>query len=157
MVTAALMSLSQRRSDKIASEDEPDYECTFFDSCEQMGEKIRDLAIGIAVRFDQLDTSSPRYPGHAEIWARQKNILNKCIQKFQEKGCGDGNMPPGFPMRDAVAEAGRASKPISSGGDIVRRGGLIFPVLIICTLSFGLCVPAARAVRGRVPATAPAR
>jgi hypothetical protein len=84
-------------------------------------------------------------------------MLNKCLQKYEEKGCGDDDMPPGFPIRDAVAEAGRAAKPVRSVGDFSRRGGLIFPILIICTLSVGLCAPAVLRGRGRVPVPVPVK
>lgn len=134
-----LALLMLQGSDKIPSDAESDYECGPFDSCAEMGEKIRDLTKSVGIRRRELDPDTASYPGHAEIWARQKNILNKCIQKFKEKGCGDGDMPPGSPLKDAISEAGAKAPATRGVGDFIRRGGLIIPGILLCTISPALC------------------
>jgi len=156
-VGLALLML-QRGSDKIPIDLEPEYECSELDSCKEIGEKIRDLTKSVGIRHRELDPDTVSYPGHAEVWARQKNILNKCLQKFQDKGCGDGDLPPGFPIKDAVEEAGRKAKRVTGLGDFRRRGGLIIPGILLCTVSPGLCVRVltTRPAPGRMPVPLPA-
>jgi hypothetical protein len=52
-----LLALGQ---DKIADDDIGDYKCTFFNSCKEMGEKIRDLTKGVRIRRNDLDPKTPR-------------------------------------------------------------------------------------------------
>jgi len=150
-VGLALLMLQGRGSDKIASDDEGAYECGPLDSCAEMGEKIRDLTKSVGIRRRELDPDTASYPGHAEVWARQKNILNRCIQKFKDRGCSDNDMPPGSPLKDAISEAGAKAPGTKGVGDFIRRGGLIIPGIILCTVSPALCA------RVLIPKTGPAQ
>jgi RHS repeat-associated protein len=154
----SLLMLQGGGSDKIPSDLEGDYECSSLDSCAELGEKIRDLTKSVRIRRRELDPDTVSYPGHAKIWARQKNILNRCIQKFKEKGCGDSDMPPGSPLGDAISEAG-AKAPATRGlGDFIRRGGLIIPEILLCTVNPALCgsILVPKPGTGRMPVPVPA-
>jgi hypothetical protein len=52
-------------------------------------------------------------------------MLNKCIQKFNDKGCGPDDLPPGFKFKKAEKEARRKAPSLTGPGDFIRRGGLV--------------------------------
>jgi RHS repeat-associated protein len=131
-----MMALAQ---DKIAADDIGDYECTFFDNCKEVGAKIKDLTRGVGIRRRDLKPETPSYVGHANVWAEQKMTLNRCLQKWAEKGCKDDDLPPGFRMKDAVYEAAAPAPEVRGFGDFVRRGGLIIPAILICTVNPAAC------------------
>ncbi len=147
---------------KIPIEDEHLYECSgVFDSCKSMGEKIRDLTIGVNIRFWQLRPDlEAGYPGHARVWARQKNILSDCLKKFNDKGCGPDDFPTDFDPKRAEKEVRRKAPRVTGPGDFIRRGGMVpigiglGPVAVfICTVCPSCC--AAGIMPELPPVTAP--
>jgi hypothetical protein len=96
-----------------------------------MGEKIRDLAVGVAIRLSELDPSTSSYGTHADVWARQKNILSDCISRFQDKGCGQPDLPTGFNLDWAVDMAQAPAPGTSSFQAFIDRGGLEFLGLLL--------------------------
>jgi RHS repeat-associated protein len=139
---------------KIPIEQEDDYDCKKFpfDTCKDIGEKIRDLTVSVAIRFSELDPDTESYFSHLKVWNEQRNLLNKCISKFGDKGCGDDDLPKDFKWEKALKEARKKAPRLTGFGDFLRRGGWVPVGLAICTVCPECC---AVFLPGAGPAPAP--
>jgi hypothetical protein len=80
------------------------------------------------------------------VWARQKGLLSECLSKFDDKGCGPPDLPPGFDIQRAQKAVRRAAPKVSGPLDFIRRGGLV-PIgigvgtgVFICTVCPTCCL-----------------
>jgi hypothetical protein len=105
----------------------------------ELGEKIRDWMTDIAIRFSQLDRSPDSYKNHADTWARHKNELSFCIQKFQDKGCGNKDLPPKIRIEGATELAKQKAPPVTNFQQFVNGGGVVPVVVIVCSLCPECC------------------
>ena len=144
-------------SGKIESADEKDYDCddtqhlnsSNQEICKDYGEKIRDWTVDTNIRLRDLKPGTPTYVGHTQIWARHKNKLGVCMQKFNDNKCGPPNLPVGFAWEWAENMANAPAPHTEGFVDFVRRGGLILGLFLVpvgfsgaaASLPFWLTIP----------------
>jgi RHS repeat-associated protein len=137
------------KDDKIPLDLTPDCDNPFL-SCEEMEEFIQELLKSVRRRRVELDPDSESYLDHIGPWAKQKNALSKCLQKYKDR-CG-GNAKK-FNQQEAEQEAKAKAPKVRSVDDFLRRGGAILPVLIlvsaclICPLCCAVLIPKSGPVR----------
>jgi RHS repeat-associated protein len=116
-------------SDKLKNDEMPKPDDPFLDDCHKKGEALSEIFKSVRRRRVELDPGSPGYSGHANVWANQKNALNKLLSRFRGDGCGDDDLPPGTRLKDVEFEAAAKGPKVQNARDFLRRGGAI-PVAV---------------------------
>lgn len=88
------------------------------------------------MRSSELDPDSATYGTHVDVWARHKDHLNKCLSKFNDRGCGPDDWPSGFDPSRAEAEARRPAPDVTGAPDFINRGGAVPVAIGVFTLSW---------------------
>jgi hypothetical protein len=92
------------RGDKIPRALFNEYKCRELDDCDELEDKIDSIAKSVRRRRVELDPDSPSYVGHADVWASEKNDLNKCHQLAKSKNCKNKGGGREMPVDKVVEE-----------------------------------------------------
>ena len=118
-----------KADDKLKNNELPDVKDSLHDDCHKKGEALRDVFKSVRRRRVELDPSTESYGRHVDVWAFQKNVLNKIISNFRDNNCDDKDLPPGSSLKAAEFEA-VAKAPAARGFRQQINRGVLVPVAV---------------------------